>query len=84
MSKEDDSKPTETAKASSVGIKRKREPPTNTVSTAVDPVSCEERILANLRLKAGVSKRTRVAGSAVKAEDTRPAWELKSSDEELD
>ena len=83
-SKEEDSKPAETAKASSVGSKRKREPPTNTVSTAVHPVSCEERILADLRLKAGVSKRARVVASAVKAEDTRPAWELKSSDEELD
>jgi hypothetical protein len=82
-SKEDDSKPAETAKASSIGTKRKREPPTNTVSTAVHPVSCEERILANLRLKAGDSKRARVVASAVATSEPRKVWEV-DSDEDMD
>ena len=68
--------------ASSVILKRKA--PTNTVSVGVHPLSYEERILANLRLKAEGSDSKRVCmASGVKAEESRRLFEINSEDEEM-
>jgi len=58
---------------------RKRKTPVNTTSVSIHPLPVEERILANLRLKAGDSKRVRTA-SGVKSEEQR-LWEIDSEDE---
>jgi len=66
--------------ASSVILKRKA--PENTVSVGVHPITYDERILANLWLKARDSKRIRTA-SGVKAEESRRLFEINSEDEEM-
>lgn len=59
--------------------------PTHTVRISDYPISCEKRILANLRLKAGDSERarTRVVSSAA-TEGPRRVWEVNSEGEDED
>ena len=68
----------ETASASSVSLKRKA--PAHTVSVGIHQLPVEERILANLRLKAAGSKKARMSG--VRADTPKKVWEDDSTDEE--
>ena len=65
--------------ASSVALKRKA--PINTVSIEVYPLPIPDRILANLRWKAGDSKGPRTAAAATATSPQR-IWEVDSEVEE--
>lgn len=66
--------------ASSISLKRKA--PAHTVSVTIQPLSCEQRILADLRRKAGEPSKKPRASSGFKAEDSNQRiWELDSDDE---
>ena len=70
----------ETATAVS-SVSRKRSASDDTVSVGIHTLPVEERILANLRFKAGDSKRVRTV-SGVKAEEEQRLFEINSTDEE--
>ena len=74
----DDSKAAPAATASSVTLKRKA--PTNTVSIGVFPLPPYKRILANLRWKAGSSKRVRTIAGVASSQGK--VWDVDSQKEE--